>query len=178
MYRPPKSGQPGAYVAPNARKEGTDAKINTGSDKDFPVLAKANDFPALNEAHVLKKPAPISFAALLKNKSEEKPDLSGNTFEETNLKWRLRVVDMPHHPNEKEEEIDRLYFANFKKLAAMRIAAQKKRENERRPRLFESSSSEEETQEESFSDEFWSDGEEDNNELEDAYDPTEFDRHR
>jgi hypothetical protein len=174
MYRPPKSGQPGAYVAPNARKEGTDAQIHTGSNKDFPVLAKAADTQAV------KKAPTISFATLLKKKSEEKPDISGNIIEETDLKFRL-IVDMPDQPNEKEDEIDRLYFAPFKKLAAIRIAAQKKNENKKRQWLFESSS-EEESPEETYSDEFWSEGEDNNNnnnnELEDAYDPSEFDRHR
>ena len=169
MYRPPKSGQPGAYVVPNARKEGTDAQINTGNTRDFPVL---NIVPK-STTEALKKPAPISFAALLKSKVQQE-ETPSNSMTDIQPKRRLRVVDMPDDPDIKE---DKQHFANFKKLEAARQEAKQRRMNELRPPVSDSSS-EEEIAEDHYSEEFWSDDDDDANEHDDTYDASEFDRHR
>jgi len=54
----------GAYVAPNSRKKEPITSLNTESAKEFPGLKIGTE--------VTKKPAPISFAALLKKKEETK----------------------------------------------------------------------------------------------------------
>ena len=159
----------GAYVAPNARKKEPVTSLNTESVKEFPGLKVANE--------VVKKAPSISFASLLIKKAEEEK-VQVQAPDNRNLKYRMRVIDMPDKPDEDDEYMKHIHVPDLSKLIAARAIRKRKEELERRRRLFESSSSEGEPQEEDISDDFGSDHEDDLQEQDDAYDPSEFDRHR
>lgn len=160
----------GAYVAPNSRKKEQVNSLNIESDKEFPGLKQS--------AEVLKKAVPISFAALLKNKDEQKaPEQAAIINNHPNRK--TRVVDIPDKPYDEDDDyMNHMYIPDLSKLVAARALRKLKEEREKNQRLFESSSSEGEPPEDDLSEIYGSDGEEEMHEHEDTYDPSEFDRHR
>jgi hypothetical protein len=159
----------GAYVAPNSRKKEPITSLNTESAKEFPGLKIGTE--------VTKKPAPISFAALLKKKEETKEPVEAPVI--NNSKYKMRVVDIPDKPDDEDDEyMKHMYVPDLSKLMAARALRKQKEEREKKQRLFESSSSEGELPEDDLSEEFMSGDEDDLQEHEDTYDPSEFDRHR
>lgn len=160
----------GAYVAPNSsKKKEPITSLNTDNQKEFPGLKITNE--------VTKKAVPISFAALLKKKEEPAEPAEAPIVSNPNRKFR--VVDIPDKPDDEDDEyMKHMYVPDLSKLMAARALRKQKEEREKKQRLFESSSSEGELPEDDLSEEFMSGDEDDLQEHEDTYDPSEFDRHR